>query len=308
MIAGTDIEERLLLTAQACRRALLEPPFPQVLSGLGPFSEPSAAFQTLSQITADAASVGTVRELCGGFPQNADVNVVERALLLLASQHAATQVPTLPVADRVKELFAEEFEFFASPTPSWIAHFRSDSVRFREMARIATLRRFPAGQFHWEVSGMPRSWVIQTPRVWTLLRHVFGRMGGFSPLFEFHINSRRKNRMVLLEKEANISYYRTAKSLERQPAVKGLMLASWLYCESTSEVSPHLAWLRAVPQSGGALAIDLGPVPADAGFLVGSEERRIKYQQGTYWPRTGCILWARKDLISWAERHPEFDQ
>ena len=216
--------------------------------------------------------------------------------------------PALPVAERVKELFADEFVFWANPTPAWIPKFRFDDVRFREMARLATLRRFPAGQFHWEITGLPRSWVFQSPQTLKLLWHVLGRMGGLSPLFEFHLNPRRKGGVMLLEKQANISYFRTAKSIEKQPAIKGLMLASWLYSESTAEVSPHLAWLRTVPQSGGALAVDLGPAPEDSGFLVGGGDRRKKYQEGTYRPRIGCVLWARQDLIAWAKQHPEFDE
>lgn len=95
--------------------------------------------------------------------------------------------------------------------------------------------------------------------------------------------------------------------MEMQPDVKGLLLASWLYCESTAEITPHLAWLRGVPQRGGALAVDLGPAPEDGGFLIGSEDRRKRYQEGTYKPKIGCILWAREDLIAWAKQHPEFD-
>jgi len=307
MIADPGIQERLAQTAQTSMQALNEPAFAQVLSGLGPYAEPVAAFQLLSRVTA-TETPEELRRLCDANPLTKESNAVERALLLLACQHAAAQVPALPVSDRVKQLFADEFDFYANPSPAWIPHFRHDDLRYREMARIATLRRFPAGQFHWEITGLPKSWLLQTPRVLTLLSHVVGRMGGFAPLFEFHINSRRKNRLVLLEKEGNISYYRTAQALALQPHVKGLMLASWLYCESTAKVSPHLAWLRSVPQSGGALAVDLGPVHEDAGFLTGSEERRLLYQQGTYRPCMGCVLWARQDLIAWAARHPEFDQ
>jgi len=277
------------------------------LPGLGAYAEPLAAFQLLLRVTA-TETPEELRQLCDSNPQIAESNGVERSLLLLASQHAASQVPALPISHRVKQLFADEFDFYANPSPAWIPHFRHADLRYREMARIATLRRFPAGQFHWEITGLPKSWLLQTPRVLTLLSHVIGRMGGFAPLFEFHINSRRRNRLVLLEKEGNISYYRTAQALAMQPQVKGLMLASWLYCEGTAKVSPHLAWLRTVPQNGGALAVDLGPVPEDAGFLTGSEERRLLYQQGAYRPRMGCVLWARRDLIAWAEQHPEFDQ
>jgi len=306
MNAGADARERLSVASEACRRALSEDPLAGILACLRQYATPAAAFELLSQTT--TCSSGTaVQALVNSVESKAEDHSVERALLLLAAQHAAAKLPGIPIAERVKELFADEFEFFAKPTPEWMSNFRYDNIRFREMARLATLHRFPAGQFHWELTAFPRSWLLQTLHVGKLLYHIARRMGGFSPLFEFHLNSRRRNRVMLLEKQANISYYRTAKSILLQPAVKGLMLASWLYSESTAEVTPHLAWLRTVPQSGGAMAIDLGPAPEDSGFLIGSEERRKQYHEGSYRPRMGCVLWARADLIAWAKQHPEFD-
>lgn len=306
MTVDADSRQRLTLATEACRRALQEHPFPQVLSRLGQYAEPASAFSLLSQVTMVACG-GTLSALAAPAGVRLSEGVVERALLLLASQHAAARVPALPVSERVKELFGDEFEFFANPTAAWMPAFRYDHVRFREMARVATLRRFPAGQFQWEAVVLPRSWILKTRQAFPLLWHAIFKLRGFSPLVELHLNERRKNRRMLLESEAKFSYYRTAKSLEKQPEIKGVMQVAWFFSRSTTEVSPHLAWLRAVPQSGGALVIDLGPAPEDAGFLIGSEERRKKYHDGIYRPRNGCVLWAREDLIAWANRHPELD-
>src|SRR5262245_58945928 len=142
---------------------------------------------------------------------------------------------------------------------------------------------------------------------WKVLAHVIGPLGGFGPLFEFHVNDRRKNRLVLLEKEGCTSFYRAARSLEKQPAVKGLMLSSWLFCKSTGLVTPRLAWLRQTPEAGGAMVVDPGPASPDSGFLTGSEERRKLYEQKLYRPRESCVLWPRKALLAWADQHPEFD-
>jgi hypothetical protein len=184
---------------------------------------------------------------------------------------------------------------------------RSDDVRFMEMARVATLRRFPLGQFQWEQAAFPRSWVMKASQPWKVLAYVMGRMGGFAPLLELHVNERRKNRLILLEKESNISYYRAARCLEKQPQVKGIVLTSWLFCESTAQQTPRLAWLRETPRSAGALIVELGPAPPDSGFLKGSEERRALYEKGVYQPKDTCVLWPRKSLIDWANQHPEYD-
>jgi hypothetical protein len=302
------VEERLAAAAEACRLKLQEDSFAGNVRRLGPLGQPDRAFRFLSQITIYQESGPEVARLCASIPSDPGQNAVERTLLILASQHAIAQMPGLAVSDSVKGLFADEFQFFANPPAAWVEHFQVNDVRYREMARIATLRRFPAGQFHWEVAAFPRSWVAKTRQPWKVFAYVVGRMGGFAPLFEIHLNARRKNRLVLLEKEANVSYYRVARAIEKQPAVRGLLVAgSWLYCESTAQVTPHLAWLRQTPQSGGALLADVGPAPPDSGFMRGSEERRKLYEQGVYRPTLTCVLWSRKALIDWANQHPEYE-
>jgi hypothetical protein len=301
------VDQRLTDALEACRRRLKEAPFLETLGRLGAHGRPEQAFQLLSGITTDSGSADALARLCASVDPGSGQHLVERTLLILASQHAIAQIPDLAVADSVKRLFADEFHFFASPPASWVSRFRNNDVRYREMARVATLRRFPAGQFHWEVSGFPRSWMAKARHPWRVVWHVFGRMGGFAPLFELHLNARRKNRIILLERESNISYFRAARSLERQPAVRGLMLSSWLFCESTPQVTPHLAWLRRTPESAGALLVDMGPAAPDSGFLTGDEDRRKQYEAGTYRPRSVCVLWPRKSLIDWANRHSEFN-
>jgi hypothetical protein len=273
-----SVEARLAAAAEACRLKLREDGFSAVLKLLGSRGQPDHAFQLLSRITVHPHSGAELAGLRAAITSEPEQNTVERTLLLLAAQHAIAQVPGLPVSDIVKALFAQEFEFFANPPAAWLKHFHVDDVRFREMVRIATLRRFPAGQFHWEISGFPRSWVAKARQPWAVVAHVIGRMGGFAPLFELHLNARRRNRLVLLENEANISYYRVARSVEKQAGVRGLLLASWLFCRSTAQVTPHLSWLRRIPESAGALLVELGPASTDSGFLVGSELRRKLYE------------------------------
>lgn len=302
----TSVEGRLAGAAEACRLRLADPAFSEVLNRLGPLGQPGPAFHLLSQITAEQSSGGHVRQLCASIPTVPGQNLAERVLLTLASQHAIPQVPGLAVADSVKRLLADEFLSFANPPSAWERCFQIDDVRYREMVRVASLRRFPVGQFQWEVSGFPRSWVARARQPWRVLFDI-GRMGGFAPFFELHLNDRRKNRLILLEKEAQFSYCRVARSIEKQPAVRGLMMSSWLFCASTARVTPRLAWLREIPQSAGASLVDLGSATPESGFLIGSEERRKMYEEGTYRPKIACVLWPRKSLIEWANAHPEFE-
>ena len=301
-----NLNEGSLAAAEAaCRTKLREEPFATTLGRLGPLAQPERAFEFLSHITVRPDSSAELVRVRGAATSGE--NEVERTLLLLASQHALTKVSGLPVSDSVKKLLADEFLFFANPPEAWIDRFEATHVRYQEMARVATLRRFPAGQFHWELAAVPRSSLRKTSQPVKMLAHVILKMGGFAPVVEFHLNERRKNRLILLEKEANLSYFRVARSLERQPHIRALMLGSWMFCKSTAIVSPHLAWLRRTPEEGGALIAGLGPAEADAGFLTGSQERRKMYDEGTYRPQLTCVLWPRKQLIAWANRHPEFD-
>lgn len=301
------VDALLADAAQASRTALEQAPLAAVLPHLGSLAQPAEAFRFLSQITVREESGAPLDRLCESLPGDLVSQGVERALLVLAARHAASLVPGLPVSGGVKKLFAEEFQFFADPPAAWAGHFHTDDVRYREMVRVATLRRFPAGQFQWECRGFPRSWLIKAHHPGRLLARILARMGGFAPLFELHVNARRKNRLIMTEREAGLSYCRAARALEMQPRIRGLMLASWMFCETTARVTPRLAWLRGMPESGGALIADLGPAPEDSGFLTGSEERRRLYEEGAYRPRMACVLWPRKAVIDWANRHPEYE-
>jgi hypothetical protein len=298
-----QLDDQLSVAADACSRKLKEDSLAKVVGQLGQYGQPETAFRLLTPISWNPDP--EVSRVCAAV--TAEPGLAEQALLLLASQYAIPRVPALPVTSLIKRLFAEEFQFFANPSPVWAPQMRSDNVRYLEMARVATLRRFPAGQFQWETGAFPRSWLKQAEQPWKVLAYVLGKMRGFGPLLELHVNERRKNRLILLEKEANISYYRVARCLDQQPAVKGIVLTSWLFCESTARITPRLAWLRETPLSAGAMIAELGPAPEDSGFLKGSDERRSLYEQGVYRPKDTCVLWPRKLLLEWAGRHPEFD-
>jgi hypothetical protein len=91
-----------------------------------------------------------------------------------------------------------------------------------------------------------------------------------------------------------------------QPEVKGLLVASWYHSEETIRVSPHLAWTNRTPAAHGAIITHIGPAGAGDGFLVGSPDRRRLFETGDYRPTVGLVIWPRRNLLAWAEGHPEF--
>jgi len=223
-----------------------------------------------------------------------------RCLLLQGSLSALPRVAAWRVFEGVKRLWAEDVLYYCQPAGD-LRIFSPAHIRFREMAKIVTLRRGPAGQFHWEAGGVPRSWIVHTtPWRWPGLFRVLFRLRGFGPLVETHINARRKNRPILTEAEGIRSYYRIARSIELQPEIQGLVAFSWLYCAETGRVTPHLQWLRRFFVERGAFVESVGAASPDSGFLVGSEERRRRYDEGKYRPQMTYVLWTRDQILRWA--------
>ncbi|HWQ56628.1 MAG TPA: hypothetical protein VN442_23270 [Bryobacteraceae bacterium] len=290
----------LLREAEAeCRAAFEEEPLRKLVG------EPARAFELLSSVGWNSVSAA---HLCA-LTQSADAAREEafaRAILISASLHAIPRLFDAPFPASVKIFWAEEFRFFVRPPERWLKHFRLHDVRFLEFCRIATLRRVPAGQFHLEMSALPRSSLMAGPWRQRLgLCRFVARSGGFGPLAETHVNDRRRNRLTLIESEGLLSYYRLAETLKLQPGVRGLLTSSWLYCRSTAEITPRLAWLRRFFEENGAFLADLGPAPPDSGFLIGSEERTRLYHDGAYRPRMTLVLWPRRAILAWAERCAE---
>jgi len=232
---------------------------------------------------------------------------LERLLLLRSALSALPRLSSLPVAEDVKRLFCETFEYIAVPPRGAIFDARRGS--FIALSKLVTLRRFPAGQFHWEQSGLPRSWLLKASgrERLRLLWSVATRLKGFGPVFFIHLNPIRKNRHVLTEQASDRSYFRMAQSLARQPEVKGLVACSWLNSPDTFAISPHLAWMNRTFADNGALIVRMGPADPNSGVLTRSPERQQAYEAGTFKPTLGLVVWPRSRMLAWAAAHPELE-
>lgn len=190
-----------------------------------------------------------------------------------------------------------------------------DDVRFRPdldfhgcaLAGCAALTRFPAGQLDWEISGLPRSYLLRMPfqDLPRVCRTIVRDLRGLRPCFTAHMGVRRYS-LLFVEAESHRSYHRMARSMTLQPDVKGLLMAAWLHSPETIRVSAHLAWTNRTPLAHGATLTDLGPASPSDGFLTGSPERQRLFEAGRYRPTIGMIIWPRPALLAWAAAHPEF--
>jgi hypothetical protein len=234
---------------------------------------------------------------------------IERALLVHAVLRVVRQVPTLPVDASVKGLLYREFQAYAAPPPDALGRFDLEELPFIAMTRIVTLRRFPGGAFDWEPSGFPHRWLLKVPPrlMARTLRFLALETRGFAPLLVWHLSGTVYRQRFLLEAETRRSFYRVAAAAERQPAVRGLMAASWLMSTETHRINPHLADIGRPFIEAGGLHTDIGPAPATNGFLTGDPRRRQLYERGEYRPTIGVLVCSRQQAIRWVHAHPELE-
>lgn len=233
---------------------------------------------------------------------------VERVLLITTALESLARLPSVPVCDGVKVLFCEEVGSWTRLDGDAADELRVGTGRFEAACKTASLQRFPAGQFDWEVGGLPLRYLLRvTPRSLPRALYVAAtELKGRAPVFFAHLGYGRRGE-PLSEVEANKSYYRMARSLEHQPGVKGFVASSWLRSPDTGRVSPHLAWLNRVFLENGGFVAVMGPADPDSGVLLRSATRRRLYESGEFTPTTGLVMWPRQAMIRWAGQHPELD-
>src|SRR3954465_314551 len=255
---------------------------------------------------ASAHRVIELRHSLGAEPLPA--GMVETFLLLHTACRNRAALLRLGMGDGVLRCLADELRFLAAPTPPDRAQLLAASHGFISMAKVVTMRRFPAGQLQFEPSAIPISWILRhEPRKMARLAMFLGRhLRGRGPVFFHHLAWRRKNRFMLVEKEQNRSYHRIAQSLALKPNIKALVTESWLHSPETLRVSPHLAWLNKPFVECGGMIVELGDASEANGVFTGSAERRRLYEEGRFRPTTAMVIWPRSAMLDWAANHTEF--
>lgn len=207
---------------------------------------------------------------------------LERALLVRTAIFALDEIASMPVDESVKHLFCIEFTAYAKPPAASLENFTMDGRRFAAMSGIVSLSRFPAGQYHWILSGFPRSWFpkVSPARLPGLGYFLAARMHGREPLFEPHLNGTTSRSTFVTEREYFKSFFRMAAAIEKQPGIKGIMASSWLYSRETHRINPHLAFFNRPYIEAGGFYADLGPALPESGFLKGDPKRAELYNSG----------------------------
>ena len=277
----------------------------ETLRGQGVTAEESVGIVGAAATSGDQGPIRRLKDTVASAV--GEGHALERFLLLHTALAHLDQVSGLPVSEDVKRRFGAAFSFFADPADRrWRANFEVGGSSFLSLCKLATLRRFPAGEWEWEVSGLPRSWLMQVaPTHVPRLAMSLLTLGGFSPLVFPHLGVLRPKRIMLVEKEINRSYYQIASSVERQPSIRGLIASAWFFAPAAYESSPHLSWLATFFQNNGGSVIPM-KARRDHGSVSRNGNQPGKHDANAASDAPmGLVLWPREQMLSWAAAHPE---
>lgn len=155
-----------------------------------------------------------------------------------------------------------------------------------------------ASHLIFRTSGIPRSLLLRQ-KPWNAIRglaFVSLQAHGFAPFMENHVHTEM---LQHFDAEGRETCYRlVAELLQRWPDNRGLMGLSWYYDPAVAEISPHLAYLRTVPNEHRALFLPAGTgEDVVRGATSTSARRRALYESGSYMPTRYLMAWAKQDIL-----------
>jgi hypothetical protein len=131
---------------------------------------------------------------------------------------------------------------------------------------------------------------------------LLARAGGFKPYVAIHVHKLYQDEFN--EEGRNECYRCCAELYDLHPEVLGMVAGSWFYDPVVETISPRLAYLRTVPQQGGARVWFVShDGQAVKNATATSERRRALHAAGQYRPASWMLVWPRAAQIAWAHRH-----
>lgn len=181
-------------------------------------------------------------------------------------------------------------------------YFDLSSDPFRKDLAILNHRLIPCGaEFVTPFSGIPRRLLFRGGwRQVTAFLGVIARCRGIKPFFELHMHPHYTEAFSpggWIE-----TYEHLADLLEANPHFLGVQSTSWFLDPVLRQISPHLAYLREIPERCGAVILYAGEDDGESsGALATSRSRRALYAAGHYHPRLFTRIWPRRALLqrSW---------
>jgi len=210
---------------------------------------------------------------------------------------------------RVRAHQFRQFERIAAHDDSMLQYCGLEADVFLKELGLATLRLYAGASSVIDPhSGVGRSllWKAGLQRLPGRLLF-FARAGGFHPYFEVHVH---KLYLDEFNEEGRNECYRCCADLYAlHPEVLGMIGGSWFYDPVVETISPHLAYLRKVPESGGARVLFVShDEQAWKNATATSEKRRALHAAGRYRPASWTLVWPRRAQLAWSRRPDVMDR
>ena len=183
--------------------------------------------------------------------------------------------------------------------------YRHSNDRFAKDFAVCRLIMFPCGvELIDELSGVSRSMLLNggIGQFVSGMMYFPLRIGGFKPLYQLHFDQRLVS--AFNEEGYTQLYLQLADQIAINPEIKGIMSASWWHDPVLRKISPDLGFIEKWPREFGAKFFAEGSSDeAIADATRFSPQRTALYKQGAYQPQVYVMVWARKDLLAWAENY-----
>ena len=186
-----------------------------------------------------------------------------------------------------------------------LEYYDFDNDPFVKDFALLTHRFIPVGaEFAVPFSGVPRRALFQggIRQFFRATGVIMFRTCGFGPFVSLHAHP-----LALYDFNPEgweNTYHRLAELLELNPIIKGITSASWFLDPKLKSISPHLSYLRDVPEKNGAAFFFVEyDYEGTSGALAKSATRRGLFRQGAYVPAIYMRVWARNDIFQWSRRN-----
>jgi hypothetical protein len=227
--------------------------------------------------------------------------MLARLLADVEQRNAHTIIPS--VQPFVLEDFDRILKGLEKPRPNY---YLRDNHLFRRDLAIARLKVFPNGFELYDIGiRIARGEALKggVSGLWRFVKAFqLQLLKPLGPFCEPHWDRRYVKYFSPIEYER--CSVRVADMMAANPEIQGIAVPSWWYDPQLGQVSPEMAFLRAVPESGGARFMLLkGYNPyllTDS--LAHSPVRKAAYEAGTYKPQSIMMVWPRREMIAWANR------
>lgn len=169
---------------------------------------------------------------------------------------------------------------------------------FRKDLAILNHRLIPFGaELATPYSGIPRNLLLKAG-MGQAARFIkaIAASGGTSPFLELHMHPR--DTAAFTPDGWLKTYDNLAEFVAANPSLRGVQSTSWFLDPALQHISPHLVYLRQVPECCGATILYAGDDNnANSGAFATSRTRRELHQAGRYHPRLFTRIWPRKQLL-----------